>query len=124
MALLTDIILQHGEGIRGVQSFFSDRDLSTRLLKYWVDTINSITTNEEYVLFMQPRVSCMCLGVQPTVTRNCSTCEISSLDLAIKSCGTAEMMRCGRCREERYCSVGCQRDHWRNGHKEECSTSV
>ena len=27
---------------------------------------------------------------------------------------------CGRCRLKYYCSIKCQKKHWKNGHKEEC----
>ena len=27
---------------------------------------------------------------------------------------------CGRCRLKYYCSIKCQKNHWKNGHKEEC----
>ena len=40
-------------------------------------------------------------------------------------CGTVEAVYkdfqiCGGCRRAKYCSVACQRAHWRAGHKEDC----
>ncbi|KIM24497.1 hypothetical protein M408DRAFT_232258 [Serendipita vermifera MAFF 305830] len=36
-------------------------------------------------------------------------------------CGkSGTVMKCEKCRVARYCSVGCQRTHWRNGHSREC----
>jgi len=37
-----------------------------------------------------------------------------------EACGTAASLRCARCKTVRYCSIDCQRRHWRTGHKEEC----
>eukprot|EP00727_Mastigamoeba_balamuthi_P011944 m51a1_g7372 hypothetical protein (398) ;mRNA; r:70379-71676 len=35
-------------------------------------------------------------------------------------CGAAADKVCGACRAARYCSVECQRLHWRLGHRDEC----
>jgi hypothetical protein len=120
VSLLVDIILQHGSGTRGVESFFANRENSKRSFQYSIDTINSITTKQNYTDFMIRRISCFCLGVAPRTDRKCSSCNISTSDLAIRSCGSDVMKRCGRCHEERYCSSVCQRAHWNSGHKIEC----
>jgi hypothetical protein len=121
MALLADSILRRGIGARGVGVFFSDRAQSYQSLNYLVDKIKSINTEQKFIDFMRSRVNCACLGVEPTISRKCSNCEISSSDLDIKSCGKDELKRCSRCQESRYCSAPCQRTHWKNGHKNQCS---
>ena len=30
------------------------------------------------------------------------------------------LLRCSRCKVAHYCSLGCQRTHWKEGHKEAC----
>ncbi len=34
--------------------------------------------------------------------------------------GELELKKCGGCKAVRYCGEGCQRAHWREGHKAEC----
>ena len=36
--------------------------------------------------------------------------------------GGAVFKRCGACKQQVYCSVHCQRTHWRDGHSKECKT--
>ncbi|TKY68546.1 Nuclear-pore anchor [Spatholobus suberectus] len=38
-------------------------------------------------------------------------------------CGNFSTTRCSRCKAARYCSMKCQIEHWRSGHKHECSES-
>ena len=33
---------------------------------------------------------------------------------------TAGALKCSACRFAVYCSAGCQKSHWKNGHKDEC----
>lgn len=45
------------------------------------------------------------------------------------SCGVQEdqeleLLRCSKCKTARYCSKDCQRQHWRDGHREECKPYV
>ncbi|XP_021308154.1 ubiquitin carboxyl-terminal hydrolase 16 isoform X1 [Sorghum bicolor] len=35
-------------------------------------------------------------------------------------CSKPTTLRCKRCKSAKYCTVKCQIDHWRNGHKDEC----
>ncbi|CAI8607019.1 unnamed protein product [Vicia faba] len=35
-------------------------------------------------------------------------------------CGNSSTTRCARCKVARYCSGGCQIEHWRSGHRYEC----
>jgi len=35
-----------------------------------------------------------------------------------------ELLRCSKCKTARYCSKDCQRQHWRDGHREECKPYV
>src|SRR5689334_6850471 len=30
------------------------------------------------------------------------------------------LKKCSRCKQAAYCSVACQREHWRNGHRDDC----
>ena len=43
-----------------------------------------------------------------------------------KACDTsdARLSRCARCEAVFYCSVECQRAHWKAGHKHECKPAV
>uniref|UniRef100_A0A8W8KZ01 phytol kinase n=1 Tax=Magallana gigas TaxID=29159 RepID=A0A8W8KZ01_MAGGI len=31
-----------------------------------------------------------------------------------------DSLKCGRCKEVYYCSKDCQREHWKEGHREQC----
>ena len=41
--------------------------------------------------------------------KDCAYCETSGAKLT-----------CGKCKAAHYCSQACQRQHWKNGHKEKC----
>jgi len=34
----------------------------------------------------------------------------------------SEFKRCSRCKVALYCSADCQRNHWKDGHKEDCKS--
>ena len=38
------------------------------------------------------------------------------------NCGSRKenLQICGKCKIARYCNRGCQREHWKNAHKNEC----
>ena len=36
-------------------------------------------------------------------------------------CGRLAALRCSKCRAARYCGAGCQRQHWRDGHRAACA---
>lgn len=59
-------------------------------------------------------------NVKPTLERitKCSnpTCVERSDTLSIDQ----KMLRCSRCKAATYCSMHCQRTHWRDGHKGKC----
>jgi hypothetical protein len=38
-------------------------------------------------------------------------------------CGEPASMQCGKCRSVRYCSLTCQRLHWKSAHKTTCASS-
>ena len=44
----------------------------------------------------------------------CSHCGV------LQRAGEASFKRCSRCKLVRYCSVACAKQHWREGHKNEC----
>jgi len=45
----------------------------------------------------------------------CSSCECKKFEFQIGA-----FKHCGRCRLKYYCSIKCQKKHWKNGHKQEC----
>ena len=47
-------------------------------------------------------------GADPS-KKDCAYCETSEAKLT-----------CGKCKAAHYCSKACQKQHWKNGHKEEC----
>lgn len=64
---------------------------------------------------------------------NTTICTPAGADLA-SSIGSNEqqhqggqqrgLLRCGGCRMVWYCNKDCQKEHWKNGHKEECMAVV
>ena len=39
-------------------------------------------------------------------------------------CVLLKILLCGNCKRVAYCSVACQKQHWKSGHKQECQTFV
>uniref|UniRef100_A0A7S3PTL4 MYND-type domain-containing protein n=1 Tax=Chaetoceros debilis TaxID=122233 RepID=A0A7S3PTL4_9STRA len=48
--------------------------------------------------------------IPPAASKCCYICK-----------ATFHVKKCTRCKEVSYCSVRCQKEHWRNGHKEVCT---
>ena len=55
-----------------------------------------------------------CLDAIMNTLMACSNCGIQELDL----------LRCGQCKSEFYCSKVCQKQHWKKGHKETCMAII
>jgi hypothetical protein len=64
------------------------------------------------------RASCSCSSGLPCCKQLCWNC-------GTKRPNSGEPLKtCGRCHQARYCSVQCQRAHWRNGHKDFCTPTA
>ena len=63
---------------------------------------------------------CYITRVLPSVLR----AVIPTIGWTCFACGrvVAEMSACSGCGFTRYCSVECQRAHWRTGHRSDCNT--
>ena len=51
-----------------------------------------------------------------TKRSKCSMCE--------RELGESTLFKCSRFKIARYRGVDCQREHWKNGHREECKEAV
>jgi len=81
------------------------------------------------------RKSLQQMGEASSVARNAAAALPSSVDKLGEKCANpscltrsgakgGQFMRCGSCKERRYCSQHCQRTHWRDGHSKECAELV
>ncbi|KAF5826034.1 hypothetical protein DUNSADRAFT_5295, partial [Dunaliella salina] len=81
------------------------------------------------------RKSLQQMGEASSVARNAGAALPSNVDKLGEKCANpscltrsgakgGRFMRCGSCKERRYCSQHCQRTHWRDGHSKECAELV
>jgi len=79
---------------------------------------------DEYIVAFENKIKKMSISNSTTqVEENarvrtktqCSSYECKQVETHIGA-----FKHCGRCRLKYYCSIKCQKKHWKNGHKEEC----
>ena len=104
-----------------------------RIIKSLTALQNAITTDEADTIYFREYLDSVC-GGKPLVTsmvrwprlrrywprirrRICSNCGKYTFDLS-----QPRLLVCGGCGEGRYCSEGCQREHWAWKHWKECGT--
>lgn len=86
--------------------------------------VNKLCAHREVVSFYNKRIKCECLKEkykqlkkeQPTKLGMCENCK--------KGVDRSTLKACASCKLSEYCSKKCQREHWFNGHREECAKIV